>query len=156
MAMKLSERIAEYEASTKVFLDAIAEMDMTKIDSHVEGGWTARQVIHHVADSETQGYARLRRLLAEPSGSIIQGYDEAAWAKCPELGYQTLAPEHSLNVFRSVRESSANILHLLNETDLEKHGMHSESGRYSVGDWLDIYTRHPREHTQQLLEAINA
>ena len=84
--MELIERIKEYEASTKVFLDAVAEMDMAKIDSHAEGGWTARQVIHHVADSEAQSYARLRRLLAEPAGSIIQGYDEAAWAQCPELG----------------------------------------------------------------------
>ncbi len=154
--MELIERIKEYEASTKVFLDAVAEMDMAKIDSHAEGGWTARQVIHHVADSEAQSYARLRRLLAEPAGSIIQGYDEAAWAQCPELGYQTLSTEHSLNVFKSVRESSASILHLLKETDLEKHGTHSESGRYSLSDWLDIYTRHPREHMQQLLEAINA
>ena len=80
--MKLSERIAEYEASTKIFLDAVAGIDMTKIDARVEDGWTARQVIHHVADSEAQSYARLRRLLAEPAGSIIQGYDEAAWAQC--------------------------------------------------------------------------
>jgi len=154
--MELIERIEQYEASTKVFLDAIAGMDMAKIDSHVEGGWTARQVIHHVADSEAQSYARLRRLLAEPAGSTIQGYDEAAWAECLELGYQTLSPELSLNVFRAVREASASILHLLSETDLGKYGTHSESGPYTVSDWLDIYTRHPREHTQQLLEAINA
>jgi hypothetical protein len=39
---------------------------------HAENEWSARQCIHHMADSEAQSYARLRRLVAEPEGSIIQ------------------------------------------------------------------------------------
>ena len=42
-------------------------------------------VIHHVADSETNSYVRLRRLMAEPAGTAIQGYDEAQWARVTAL-----------------------------------------------------------------------
>lgn len=77
-------------------------MNDDQIDRRVAGGWTARQIIHHVADSETQSYVRLPRLIAEPEGSLIQGYDEAAWAESDALGYRDLAIEHSLAVFAAV------------------------------------------------------
>jgi hypothetical protein len=88
--MSLAHDIADYEAATTHFLDAADHVTAQNIDHHVEGGWSARQVIHHVADSEAQSYARLRRLLAEPAGSTILGYDEAAWAECVALGYVEL------------------------------------------------------------------
>jgi hypothetical protein len=104
--MSLAHDIADYEAATTHFLDAADHVTAQNIDHHVEGGWSARQVIHHVADSEAQSYARLRRLLAEPAGSTILGYDEAAWAECVALGYVELPTENSREVFRAVRRSA--------------------------------------------------
>jgi hypothetical protein len=154
--MSLAHDIADYGAATKHFLDAANHVTARNIDHHVEGGWSARQVIHHAADSETQSYARLRRLLAEPAGSTIQGYDEAAWAECVALGYKELPTEHSLEVFRAVRRASLDVLGRLGDDDLERYGEHSESGRYTLAMWLDIYRDHPRAHAAQLLEAISA
>ena len=88
--MSLSDDVAAYSMATSQFLHAATIVNDDNLDRHVEGGWSARQVIHHVADSEAQSYARLRRLLAEPAGSVIQGYDEAAWAECAQLGYRVL------------------------------------------------------------------
>ena len=79
--MTIEELVHAYEHSTEYFLNEVLIVNAQNIDLHVEGGWSARQVIHHIADSEAQSYARLRRLLAEPAGSCIQGYDEAAWAR---------------------------------------------------------------------------
>jgi len=149
-----NELVNAYEASTAFFLEALTEVTQENIDLHVPGGWTARQVVHHVADSEAQSYARLRRLLAEPSGSVIQGYDEAAWAEAPELGYQTLPLETSVDVVRAVRASSLAVLRGLDASHLEREGVHTEGGRYTLAMWLDIYTRHPREHAAQLREAL--
>ena len=146
----------EYERSTSIFLDTVTHVTAENLDRHVPGGWSARQVIHHAADSETQSYVRLRRLLAEPSGSIIQGYDEAAWAQSPQLGYTELPIDHSLAVFRAVRQASHDILQRLSDDDLERHGVHSESGDYSVATWLSVYIEHPRGHAAQLTEAISA
>jgi len=154
--VSLRDDVNDYAAATEEFLDAVRVVTDENIDRHLEEGWSARQVIHHVADSETQSYARLRRLLAEPPGSLIQGYDEAAWAQCEALGYRELAIEHSLAVFVAVRRSSLDVLGRLGDADLERHATHSESGRYTLRDWLEIYRAHPRAHAQQLIEATLA
>jgi hypothetical protein len=154
--MSIEESVHAYEHATDYFLQEVLVVTADNIDRHVEGGWTARQVIHHIADSEAQSYARLRRLLAEPEGSVIQGYDEAAWAQCDQLGYEELPIEHSLDVFRAVRAASLDVLRRLAPRDLDRFGEHSESGRYTLAMWLDIYTEHPRAHAEQLLEAVSS
>jgi len=143
-----------YLEATKYFFECVAKTTSGTLDNHHADGWSARQVIHHMADSEAQSYVRLRRLLAEPAGSEIQGYDEGAWAECEALGYQTLAIESSLAVIAAVRASSALVLEKLRAEDLTRYGMHSESGHYTLADWLEIYTRHPREHGDQLARAL--
>lgn len=151
--MQTSEIADAYAESTDLFDRLASAVPPELLDARGEGGWSARQVIHHVADSEAQSYARLRRLLAEPSGSVIQGYDEAAWAQCPTLGYEELPVEHSLLVFRAVRASSLDIVRRLTADDLDRTGEHSESGAYSVRTWLDNYTAHPTDHAAQLKRA---
>ncbi len=151
--MELADAVAEYRRATQEFLDAAALADEASLDRHAEHAWSARQVIHHLADAEAQSYARLRRLLAEP-GTVIQGYDEAAWAECDALGYRELGVEHALGVFAAVRAASADVLGRIEPADLERQGVHSESGSYSLAQWLEIYTRHPRDHARQLREAL--
>jgi hypothetical protein len=143
----------DYERATAVFLAAAADVTPTTLDLHHADGWSARQVIHHVADSEAQSYARLRRLLAEPD-PVIQGYDEAAWACAPNLGYTELPVENSLAVFAAVRASSLDIIRRLSPEDLQLAGTHSESGPYSVSRWLEVYSGHPVEHADQLRRAL--
>lgn len=152
--MDLDQAAAEYEAATLYFLDCAAQVTNDTIDRRPPDGWSARQVIHHVADSEAQSYARLRRLLAEPEGSVIQGYDEAAWAQASLLGYTELPVEHSLAVFTAVRASSLDLIRRLEPRDLDRCGIHTESGRYSVDTWLRTYVGHPCEHGDQLLSAL--
>lgn len=154
--MTFHDDVTDYEAATRDYLGAVAAVNEENIDRHPEGGWSARQVIHHVADSETHAYARLRRLVAEPEGSLIQGYDEAAWAECEALGYRDLPVEHSLAVFSCVRQASLDVLKRLRESDLSRHGVHSESGKYTLAIWLDTYRDHPRTHADQLVNAINS
>src|SRR5664280_96496 len=84
--MDLSSAVTEYEAPTQMLLETARCVNEDRIDHRVPGGWSARQIIHHVADSETQSFVRLRRLIAEPEGSLIQGYDEAAWARTTCVG----------------------------------------------------------------------
>ena len=145
---------ADYLKATEYFFECVEKLNDANLDSHHIDGWSARQVIHHMADSETQSYVRLRRLLAEPAGSEIQGYDEGAWAECASLGYQVLPIEPALAVIGSVRASSHLILTRLTEADLSRFGTHTESGHYTLADWLEIYTRHPREHGDQMLRAL--
>jgi DinB superfamily len=154
--MNLEDICAQYEAATDEFLRAATGVSEEQLDLHPEGGWSARQIIHHVADSEAQSYARLRRLLAEPAGTLIQGYDEAAWAANDTLGYETLPPQHSLAVFEAVRTATLDILGRLTPEDLSRSGQHSESGRYDVATWVETYLRHPLDHAAQIRDATKS
>ena len=64
--MDIREAAAAYESATQFFLNLARGVTPDLLDVHHESGWSARQIIHHLADSEAQSYARLRRLVAEP------------------------------------------------------------------------------------------
>ena len=140
----------EYESATQKFLDAVDSFPVANLDQPKKDGWNARQIIHHLADSESQSYARLRRLIAEP-GSVIQGYDENKWAASQVLGYKDLPIEISLALFKASREASLTIVKRLTPELLNNSGIHSQSGEYSINKWMTSYTNHPQDHARQLL-----
>jgi hypothetical protein len=140
----LREAAAAYEAATQYFLNLARGVSPDVIDLHAENEWSARQCIHHVADSEAQSYARLRRLIAEPEG---------AWANEAKLAYLDGPVENSIAVFAAVRASSLDVLKRLELSDLEKFGEHTEAGKYTIRRWLEAYTNHPYDHGDQLVRA---
>ena len=148
--MNIEQIAKDYEVATQKFLDAVANFPMSDLDKPKKDSWNARQVIHHLADSESQSCARLRRLIAEP-GTTIQGYDENKWANSPIIGYKDLPIEASLALFKASRESSLQLIKRLTPELLKNSGTHTESGEYTVQKWLETYTRHPQEHAEQLL-----
>ena len=152
-SVDLKEAAAAYEAASQYFLNLARGITPDLLDVHAENEWSARQCIHHMADSEAQSYARLRRVVAEPDGSIIQGYDEGAWANEPKLGYVDGYVANSIAVYAAVRASSLDLIKRLEEGDLEKFGVHTESGNYSVARWLENYTKHPYDHGDQMVRA---
>ena len=150
----IQESAAAYESATQFFLNLVRGLSKDQLDIKDPEGWSARQIIHHLADSEAQSYARLRRLVAEPEGSILQGYDENIWAAAPQLGYEDAPVENSIAVFAAVRAGSLDVLKRLTEADLEKSGVHSEIGHYTISRWLTGYTNHPKDHGDQLVRAV--
>jgi hypothetical protein len=152
--MTLTELAQHYEESTAVFLDAATLITSANIDRADYAGWSPRQIVHHIADSESQSAARLRRILAEP-GTKILGYDENAWSLCPALGYKTFPIENSLAVYKASRASSLEVLKNLADSDLAKFAIHSERGNYTLKDWLSTYSKHPVDHANQLREVIS-
>ena len=151
--MDLKDAVNSYAQATAEFLIVANELTESQLDASHSEGWSARQVIHHVADSEAQSYARLRRLIAEP-GTQIQGYDEASWGENETLGYKDLPIAHSLEVFKAVRASSLEIVKRLTTAQLDLSGTHSESGEYTIKTWLETYTRHPLEHAAQIKSGL--
>ncbi len=152
--MDINDYAHEYETSTQYFFEKFALVTPADLDKHIPNGWSPRQIAHHMADSEAQSYARLRRLIAEPTGSVIQGYDEAAWAENATLGYTELPIENSIAVYKAVRAASLDVLKRMKLEDLDRSGIHTESGHYTIRNWLKAYTNHPRVHADQMMEAI--
>ena len=144
-----------YLQSTLAFLDYAHSIAPSALDKSTGADpWTPRMVIHHVADSETNSYLRLRRLVAEP-GTLIQGYDEGIWANNSTLGYAHLSIEEPLEIFRAVRASSYLLIQRLTPADLEKEGIHSNDGQYSVSTWLTNYVAHPLNHLAQIKSILS-
>jgi hypothetical protein len=151
--MEIREAAAAYESSTQFFLNLARGVTPELLDVHHENGWSARQIIHHMADSEAQSYVRLRRLVAEPEGVLLVNVDEDSWAKEAKLGYETAPVENSIAIYASVRAGSLDVIKRLEDSDVEKSGVHPESGKFTIEKWLFNYTKHSLEHGEQLIRA---
>ena len=149
----MREVAQNYLEATNVFLTVVESLTKEQLSLKNSDGWTPRHFIHHLADSEAQSYARLRRLLAEPN-TTIQGYDENKWANNKTLAYASADVATSLAVYKAVRQASYELLLRTDESQLANRGTHTESGEYSVADWIRSYTNHPIDHAKQIREIL--
>ncbi len=113
----------------------------------IPGKWSAHEIVHHLADSETQSATRLRKLLTEPF-PVIQAYDQDEWTRALRYGERPLGP--ALAAFRAARETTAQLLELMTEADWRRHGWHTEAGAYHAERWLEIYAAHAHGHAAQI------
>lgn len=113
----------------------------------IPGKWSAAEIVHHLADSETTSALRLRRLLVEDH-PLIQGYDQEAFAARLYYNNRDMAP--ALDAFRSARATTAQLFDLMSDEDWQREGTHSESGAYTPEDWLRIYAAHAHNHADQI------
>lgn len=151
---EMNELIAVYKSGAEQVRQLVGGCSDAELDKRHPDGWSARMVVHHLADSEANSYVRLRRLLAEPLGTTIQGYDEELWASSPTLGYSSAPITQSLAVFLCVRAATSDLLDRVKYEDLERFGVHTESGPYKVSDWLRIYAAHATDHADQIRRAL--
>ena len=154
--MDVKERqrlIALYRDGYRAVVDALhGATDEALAATPGAGKWSARAIVHHLADSEMTGAIRLRLLLAVDRPTI-HAYDQDVFAQ--RLHYDR-PHESSLEAFRYVRECTAQLLERLDEQDWLRQGTHTESGSFGVTRWLEIYATHAHSHARQILEALDA
>jgi hypothetical protein len=139
-----------YRGGYKAIAESLLRITPEELDARPgPGRWSAREIVHHLADSEMTAAIRLRRLLAE-DGPAIQGYDQEEFAR--RLHYDR-PHEASLELFRSVRSATVELLDRLTPQQWLREGTHSEVGPYSVETWLQIYSEHAHRHARQIKEA---
>ena len=141
--------MSRYAAGFAAVEDALAGITPDELDRRPPDGWTAREVAHHLADSESMAYIRLRRLIAEDK-PVIAGYDEPEWAR--RLHYDRPIGT-SVAVLAAVRAASLQLLERLTDAEWSRTGTHSDSGSYGVEDWLRIYAGHSHDHADQIRAA---
>ncbi len=140
--------IARYAAGYDEVARALEGFPPDALSAHpIPGKWSAREIVHHLADSESISAHRLRKLLVEDH-AVIQGYDQEAYAV--RLGYnrRDLAP--ALDAFRAARATTMQLLEAMSVADWEREGWHTESGRYAAETWLTIYAAHAHGHAAQI------
>ena len=149
---KRRDLIDRYKNGYQAVMDALEGVGDADLDHRqAPGDWTAREIVHHLADSEMTSAIRLRRLLAEDQ-PVIQGYDEQLYAQ--RLHYDRPISA-SLEALCAARLSTASLLDRLAEDEWQRQGTHSESGRYGVEEWLEIYARHAHDHADQIRRAVS-
>lgn len=140
--------IARYRAGYGEVAEALRGITPEELDWRpAPAEWSAREVVHHLADSETVAGIRLRRLLVEDRPEI-QAYDEAEYAR--RLRYADRPMEPALRALEAARATTAQLLDAMTDADWRRAGTHSESGPYSAERWLEIYAAHAHEHAAQI------
>jgi hypothetical protein len=147
---KRREMIDRYKDGYRVVADALTGATDKELDAHPAAGkWSAREIVHHLADSEMTSAVRLRLLLAEDRPQI-RGYDQEQFAK--RLFYDR-PYQASLEAFRYARETTGEILDRMPAQLWAREGTHSEIGRYTIDRWLEIYADHAHKHAEQIKRA---
>ena len=108
------------------------------------GGWTVRQLVHHVADSHLNAYNRVRLALTE-DWPVIFAYQESRWAELEDA--RTLPVSVSLDLLQALHLRWVRLFASLAEPDWKRGYTHPENGRQSVEQALIIYDWHGRHHT---------
>lgn len=135
--------IQDIEELPVLLQNAVKDLNDNQLDTPYRmGGWTIRQVVHHVADSHLNAYGRFKLALTEDQ-PIIKPYDQEKWAELPD---STLPVTISLSLLDALHKRWVTLLRTLTPSELEKTFIHPESGEVSVGKNIGIYSWHGRHH----------
>lgn len=126
---------------------AVSGLSYTQLDTpYRDGGWTVRQLVHHIADSHANAFVRTKLALTE-GWPTIKPYDEAAWAK---LADSRLPIDGSLAMIAALHERWVALLESLSDADFRRGYNHPENGRQDLATVLAIYAWHSRHHTAHI------
>src|SRR5438552_8871390 len=147
-AQERQELIGRYQDGYSQVAESLNGFPQDSLTAHpIPGKWSAAEIVHHLADSETTSALRLRRLLVDDH-PLIQGYDQEAYAAHLDYNKREIAP--ALEAFRAARATTAQLFDLMSNEDWQREGTHSESGAYTPDDWLEIYAAHAHNHAGQI------
>jgi len=155
--MTVDERkklIDQYKDGYRAVAEALVGATDEELDARqAPGKWSAREVVHHLADSELTAATRLRLLVGTDNPQIF-GYDQDEFAR--RLFYDRPI-EASLDAFKTARRATGEILQRMTDAEWARAaGTHSEHGRYTAERWLEIYAGHAHGHAEQILVARDA
>ena len=123
---------------------AVLGMNEQQLDTpYRPGGWTVRQLVHHVADSHLNMYIRLKLGLTEDNPTITP-YDQDAWSKLADVNEVPIAT--SLQLLDSVHERALSVLRHVAEKDRERQFMHPENGPTRIDQLVALYSWHGDHH----------
>ncbi|MBI1798404.1 MAG: DinB family protein [Candidatus Eisenbacteria bacterium] len=140
--------IEQYASGCDEVMAALKGFPERDLVAHpIQGKWSAREIVHHLADSESASAQRLRKLLAEEY-PVLQPYDQELYAVL--LRYNTRDSAPALEMFRAARATTLQLLRVMSDEDWKRTGWHPEHGVYSATRWLQIYAAHAHNHAQQI------
>jgi hypothetical protein len=141
------QRITEVPSKHELVIKNLTDAQLDT--PYREGGWTIRQVIHHVADSHTNAYIRIKWTLTEDK-PMIKAYEEKLWAETSET---KLPPALSLTFLHALHAKIVAVATRLSPEDLAKKFIHPESKKeIRLDQMLGTYSWHGDHHLAHITE----
>lgn len=128
--------------------EAVRGLDDRQLDSpYRPGGWTVRQLVHHLADAHMNAFMRVKLILTEEN-PILKTYDQDEWARLPDA--DRMPVQASLAILRGLHERWYALLQAIPDASFRRTGRHPERGEMTVDDLLALYARHGDTHLEQI------
>lgn len=139
-----SSHIAVLEQTPAKLRATVGGLTARQLDTpYRPGGWTIRQVVHHLPDSHMNAYIRMKKAATE-DGPGVTTYEEQLWAELPEA--RTGPINMSLDLLQALHERWAAFLRQLPASMFQRHFQHAEWGRVTIDESLTMYSWHCRHH----------
>jgi uncharacterized damage-inducible protein DinB len=127
---------------------AVRGLDEAQLNTpYRDGGWTVRQVVHHVPESHMNAYTRFKLALTEDNPTI-KPYNEDAWAKLPDVARAPI--ETSLALLDALHERWVILLEAVNPAGFERPLVHPDMGPMPLDRLLQMYAWHGRHHVAHI------
>ena len=139
--LELIEQIAETPERLRAAVHGLSHQHLDT--PYRPGGWTVRQVIHHVPDSHLNAYVRFKLALTEETPTI-KPYVEALWAALPDTG--RTAPEVSLTLLDALHKRWVILLRAMDDAGFARTLQHPDMGLLTLDQMLALYAWHGRHH----------
>ena len=133
--------------------NAVRQLNESQLDTpYREGGWTVRQVVHHLADSHMNAYIRMKLVLMEVHPTL-KGYDQNAWALSADT---SLPVAHSVAILKGLHGRWAHLLDTAPDDSWSRTAFHTENGEMTLDSLLTIYGHHGENHVKQITDLRSA
>jgi uncharacterized damage-inducible protein DinB len=144
------DRLTDIEGLPRRMREAVKDLSQSQLDTpYREGGWTVRQVVHHVPDSHLNAYCRWKLTLTEDTPTI-KPYKEAEWAK---LADSAMNIDVSLTLLEAVHTRWVAVIKAMQPQQWAREFVHPEMGKQlSLDQLLALYSWHSRHHLAHITE----
>ena len=148
--MSIQESAAAYESATQYFLNLARGVMKDHLDTKNPEGWSARQIIHHLADSHMNAFIRFKLGLTEEHPTI-KPYDQNKWAETVDV--KNVPVNNSITLLHALHRRWHALLITLNESDFMRTVYHPEQQKdISLWQLLQIYAWHGKHHATQVIQ----
>jgi DinB family protein len=147
-------QIDAIEQAPDTFRRLVAGLSEQQLETpYRPGGWTIRQVIHHVPDSHMNAYVRMKLAVTEDAPAV-RAYDESRWAELPEA--KSAPVTLSIELLAALHRRWVAFLRALPEQEFRKEFQHPEWGRVALDEAIAMYAWHGRHHAAHVRQALSA
>lgn len=141
------ERIRKLPANLEAEVSGLSD---SQLDTpYRDGGWTVRQVVHHLVDSHLNSIIRMKLILTEDHPTL-RPYDQEKWAELPDTS--KLPIEGSLLQLKALHARWCYLMDQVTDEEWQRTGYHPENGDMVLEDFLKVYSHHGENHLKQITD----